>query len=256
MREVLIICKESALRKNAVGYLTEKGYRVFALSDSYEGLKTAIERKPDVIVTGSPMEGLHTYDIIRTIRKDSKLAATPVICLIESFDKTEFRRAMEAGADDTLIMPFDIETLNKSIETRYRRIMEITDYPKITSKTKYPSEREFVGENKHWIFIDTKQIKKFIKIESIKYISAAGVMTVLFLEDGEKIELRKSVSEWERRLDKNNFVRVNRSTVLNLNYIENIGQWSSRTIIVRLYGMDEPLIISQRYSKKLKHLLK
>lgn len=256
MPVVLIIKKNTQFKSRLIEYLSERGYGLLTASDGKEGLQKAIETKPDVIVAGAVIPGFQTFDFVEKIRKNSELSTTPIICLLKSFDKNEYRRAMEAGADDALIMPFEVETLCKAITVRYRRILEISDRHYELNKPDNILNKEFEKENKPWIFIDTKENRKFVKIQDIKFITAEGIKTCLHLNKDEDVLIRKSVREWEQRLGEKSFVRVNRSTILNLNFIENISKWSSRTFLVRIYDTDEPLIISQRYSKKLKHLLK
>lgn len=65
------------------------------------------------------------------------------------------------------------------------------------------------------------------KIEKsmIKYIQAAHVYTDIVLIDGEKKTTRKSLQEWEMELAKDGFIRIGRSYLVNVEYIQNVKEY-------------------------------
>ena len=58
------------------------------------------------------------------------------------------------------------------------------------------------------------------------------------------------MSEWEKKLPENKFIRIHRSTIINLEYVEKIDKWYNNTCKVYLKGEDESLQMSQRYTSK------
>jgi DNA-binding LytR/AlgR family response regulator len=61
--------------------------------------------------------------------------------------------------------------------------------------------------------------------------------------------------EWESRLPERNFCRIHRSTIINLNYIENVEEWFNNTYSVKIKGIDKPYNMSRNYASKIKKIL-
>jgi len=62
----------------------------------------------------------------------------------------------------------------------------------------------------------------------------------------------KSLREWEQRLPDRQFVRIHRSTIVNLDYVERLEQWSHASQHVYLRGLTEPMIMSRRFGARLR----
>jgi DNA-binding LytR/AlgR family response regulator len=102
------------------------------------------------------------------------------------------------------------------------------------------------------LFIEIGERSKFLKISSIKCICADGDYTQVFTDDGKKHLVTKPLKEWEDRLPEKFFVRIHRSTVVNLEFIEKVETWFSRSYQIYLREMKEPLTVSRRYAAQLK----
>lgn len=63
--------------------------------------------------------------ILHLIRKDEKISTIPFILLSKKDNYEDFRKAMEAGADDCIVEPFDKTILLNSIENRLKRVADI-----------------------------------------------------------------------------------------------------------------------------------
>jgi len=62
----------------------------------------------------------------------------------------------------------------------------------------------------------------------------------------------KSLREWEQRLPDRHFVRIHRSTIANLDYVERLEPWSHASQLVYLRGMTKPLTMSRRFGARLR----
>ena len=62
----------------------------------------------------------------------------------------------------------------------------------------------------------------------------------------------KSLREWEQRLPDRQFVRIHRSTILNLECVERLEQWPHASQHVYLRGLPEPLTLSRRFGARLR----
>jgi len=95
----------------------------------------------------------------------------------------------------------------------------------------------------------------FLRINTIRCISARRKYTEVRTSDERRGLVKKSISEWERRLPPQNFVRIHRSTIINFDHVQDIEKWFNYSYRVFLKGIEEPFIISRRYAAVLKERL-
>lgn len=106
------------------------------------------------------------------------------------------------------------------------------------------------------IFITTENISRFLKISQILCITAEKDYTYIITPGGKKFLVLKSMTEWEERLTPKYFVRIHRSTIVNLEYIEKVERWFNYSYQVYVHGIEEPFQMSRRYSTRLKERFK
>ena len=96
--------------------------------------------------------------------------------------------------------------------------------------------------------------KEFIiKIENIEWIEASGNYMNLHIE-GRVYPLRETMSILENKLNPNQFVRIHRSSIINLDHIKEILPLDSDDFEVIL-NTNQQLKLSRRYREKVKNVL-
>jgi DNA-binding LytR/AlgR family response regulator len=96
--------------------------------------------------------------------------------------------------------------------------------------------------------INTQQIQS----DSIECILSHSYFTVIFLHDRRSIKTRNSLKEWENYLSGNNFLRVNRTTIINLDFVKHIEKGTEQKLIIHMKNYEIPVIMSKNYIAKLK----
>jgi two-component system, OmpR family, KDP operon response regulator KdpE len=103
------------LRKGLEGY----GYKVSTSGNGSEGLMLAAQQAPDLVILdinlGSHPDGI---EVCRDLRQWSKI---PIIVLSVRDDKNIKLSALNAGADDYVVKPFDMDELDARIKAVLRR---------------------------------------------------------------------------------------------------------------------------------------
>lgn len=102
------------------------------------------------------------------------------------------------------------------------------------------------------LFVGAGEKQHILKINDILCIKAEGEYSTIILSPGSKFFVRKLMKEWENQLPGSIFLRIHRSTIVNINHVERIEKWSKRSHIVYLKNLQEPLVISQRYFSEIK----
>jgi two-component system LytT family response regulator len=103
------------------------------------------------------------------------------------------------------------------------------------------------------LYLRLGQERSFVRVRDIVAIEAQGDGSVLRLAPHlVRKPSAKSLREWELRLPDRQFVRIHRSTIVNLEYVERLEPWSHASQHVYLRGVREPLTMSRRFGARLR----
>jgi two-component system LytT family response regulator len=172
----------------------------------------------------------------------------PAVIFVTAYDEYAIR-AFEINAVDYLLKPFDAERLKRAIERAKREIK------KEESETGVERLRELLKEVKtEPRFLKRIPVKSswgttLILTEEIDWISAAG--HYLELHIGNEMHLiRDKLSEIEKKLDPQVFMRIHRSTIVNLDRIKSLHPlFNGDQLIILKNGRE--LNLSRTYYDKL-----
>jgi adenylate cyclase len=103
--------------------LGPRGYTVDSASSGAEALETLAEAPPDLVLLDIVMPGLDGYEVCRRIRATPELELLPVVMITASSGEEKVR-ALEAGADDFVMKPFD----QAELLARVRSLVRIKQY--------------------------------------------------------------------------------------------------------------------------------
>jgi phosphate regulon transcriptional regulator PhoB len=101
--------------------LKKSGFKVSAASDGEEALEKVRRNKYDLIVLDLMLPGIQGVELCRTLRKDPKTAAIPIIMLTAKGEESDRVVGLESGADDYLTKPFSARELIARIKAVLRR---------------------------------------------------------------------------------------------------------------------------------------
>ncbi|HWZ87592.1 MAG TPA: response regulator [Polyangiaceae bacterium] len=96
---ILVVDDSPTFRAELQAALELADYAVVTAADGEEGLRIADNIRPTAIVVDSVMPGIDGATLIRKIRLDAALRATPCVLLTASEDRGAELRALDAGAD-------------------------------------------------------------------------------------------------------------------------------------------------------------
>ena len=125
MTTILVIEDNEDIRENVEEILTLSDYKVLTAANGKEGVEAATSKKPDLIICDIMMPGIDGYGVLHVLHKDPATQDIPFIFLTSKSERSDFRAAMEMGADDYITKPYTREELLSAIDTRLKRSMEI-----------------------------------------------------------------------------------------------------------------------------------
>src|SRR6266513_2273881 len=119
MSRILIIEDETQMRTALKDVLEAEGYRPLTAADGENGLRRALEEKPDLILLDIMMPKMDGYAVCAELRR----LANPVpILMLTAKGQVEDRVAgLDVGADDYLVKPFSTEELLARVRALLRR---------------------------------------------------------------------------------------------------------------------------------------
>jgi two-component system response regulator MprA len=116
---VLIADDDRAIRDSLRRALTLNGYTVTAVADGVEALATARRDPHDALVLDVMMPGVDGLGVCRVLRAEGD--HTPILMLTARVETSDRVAGLDAGADDYLAKPFELEELLARLRALLRR---------------------------------------------------------------------------------------------------------------------------------------
>ncbi len=116
---VLVVDDDRAIRDSLVRALALEGYTVAAVADGAAALAAMKDQSPDVVVLDVMMPGVDGLTVCRVMRAEKD--RTPILMLTARTETSERVAGLDAGADDYLAKPFDLDELLARLRALLRR---------------------------------------------------------------------------------------------------------------------------------------
>jgi two-component system, LytTR family, response regulator len=188
--------------------------------------------KPDVVFLDIQMPKDSGFKLFDRVEVNFK------VVFVTAFDNYAIR-AFEVNALDYLLKPIRPERLTQTIA----RLSE-------KKNDRAPSKKSLNHDD--YVFIQSQGRTGFLRVNSIACIRVAGDYTELCIAKGERRSVLKSMNEWEEELPKQYFLRIHRSTIINLEYVERADPEPGGIYKVYLRGISEPFTTSHRRASELR----
>jgi len=235
------------------------------------GIRTLLVGDPLIEVVGEARSGTEAIDAFRTLRPDLLFldiqmpgatgfevleALGPIdpalVVFVTAFDEYAVR-AFEARALDYLLKPVDPERFRRTMERVHARSRErgagaIDDdlrrlLADVAGRVPYPER----------IAVKVGSRTRFLRVSEIDWMEAEGNYIRLHVGDRSHL-LRETMGAMEARLDPARFVRIHRSTFVNVDRVREMESVSrSESIVVLQDG--RKLTASRGYRERLREVL-
>ncbi len=119
---VLVVEDDPALLAMLSTLLTEEGYAVDTARDGHHGLQRGLSGEHDVLILDRGLPAVEGLDVLRRLRE--KGITAPVLVLSARANPTDRVAGLDAGAEDYLSKPFDLEELLARLRALRRRHLD------------------------------------------------------------------------------------------------------------------------------------
>lgn len=125
----ILICDDDPIVHESLGlYIDNEHYGRYDAYDGLEGVKMALELKPDLILLDVMMPEMSGLEVCKELRKT---ITTPIIILTAKGEEIDRVLGLELGADDYIVKPFSSREVIARIKAVLRRTAESNDSPSI-----------------------------------------------------------------------------------------------------------------------------
>lgn len=118
---ILVVDDEDAIRRLLELRLKHLGYDVLIASDGKQGIELVARMSPDLIIMDVMMPIMNGIDAVKYLRSQLKTGTIPIIMLTAKSELQDEINGFDAGADDYISKPFDMDRLKVRIEALLRR---------------------------------------------------------------------------------------------------------------------------------------
>lgn len=213
---------------------------------------------PDLVFLDVQMPDVDGFGVIEEIGADKM----PPVIFVTAFDKYALH-AFDSGAVDYLLKPFDRERFQRAVDRLLQRhdrclIAELDrSVHKLLELVENGERRPGGAQTKHRgdrLIVRSAGSVHFVKVDRVDWMEASRNYVKIHC-DGEVYTMRETMARMEARLDPERFLRIHRSTLVNIDRIRKIEPGIGTESIVVLDN-GARLMVSRAYRRgKVKELL-
>lgn len=124
----LLVIDDSDQIRWFLKHVFNKEYQILEARNGQDGINVALKEEPDLILCDVMMPMKDGYETCREIKNDPKMAQTPVVMLTAKVESEDVITGIEAGADDYITKPFDVEILRSKINSLMKKRDDMKRY--------------------------------------------------------------------------------------------------------------------------------
>jgi two-component system, LytTR family, response regulator len=229
---VLVVDDEPPARRRILSLLAEQpDLRVVGeCGNGREAIAAILELRPDLVFLDVQMPEVNGFEVIETIGP----AAMPVVVFATAYDEFALR-AFDAHALDYLLKPFEQERFERTLERvrlQLRRVRADGEDQRLRALV-----RALRGEvtRLERLPVRVGQRTRLIALDDVDYMEARS--NYVRLHVGERSYLvRDTLSALEARLDRERFLRIHRSLIVNVARVEEVESLFAGEYVLYLRG--------------------
>ena len=208
-------------------------------SKGNEAVEKINKLKPDLIFLDVQMPGMNGFDVLEEIDHE------PYIIFTTAYDQYAIK-AFEKNAVDYVLKPLDEERFRIAVNRALKRKTADNGNLEELLKSFKSGSKSFETH----IFVQKSEKLFNLPVEEIVYLEASGDYTVITTKNDQFVS-SSGIGKLEEIMDPDTFIRVHRSTIINLNYLKEIERHFNGGMVVKMQsGKSFP--VSRTYAKLIR----
>ncbi|MEI9918899.1 MAG: response regulator [Bacteroidota bacterium] len=243
MSTTCIIVDDEKLARDLLREYLENYPDIEIVGEADQGTE-AVEKidklKPDLVFLDVQMPGMTGFDVLEDIEHE------PYVIFVTAYDQYAIK-AFEKNAVDYLLKPLDEERFRNAVNRALKRkTLEHSSLEDLLSSMR--SERK--GTYDTHIFVQKSEKLFNLPVEEIVYLEASGDYTIITTKADQFVS-SSGIGKLEEILNPEVFIRVHRSTIVNVNYLKEIERHFNGGMVVKMQsGKSFP--VSRTYAKLIR----
>lgn len=212
-------------------------------SNGKDAVEKIEELKPQLIFLDVQMPGMDGFDVLESLEHK------PYVIFTTAYDQYAIK-AFDKNAIDYLLKPLDEERFNLAVKRAYERIKaDESNVEELISSIRGSLNAEDGKYSSH-LFVQKSEKLLNLEVTEILHLEASGDYTVLTTK-GDQFLSSSGIGKLEGKLDPEVFIRIHRSTIINLNHLKEIEKHFNGGLIVKMdNGKTFP--VSRTYAKQIR----
>ena len=213
-------------------------------SNGFDAVKEITDKKPDLVFLDIQMPKLNGFEMLELLDEQ------PAIIFTTAYDNYAIK-AFKVNAVDYLLKPFSEERFNEALNKVIERVKHKNFNKDTANKLINHNDRQ--KELLERIVVKDGTKISIIPSETVKWLEAQDDYVRIHSEGGRFMK-KKTMSFFEDHLDPNMFIRIHRSSIININSIKQMELYEKDSYRVILKD-DTKLTVSKTGLQKLKKIL-
>lgn len=236
----VVVEDEPSTRRELVEMLAAReGVEVVGESGDLESAVELVRGgPPDVVFLDIRLRGRSGFQLL------PHLPAEVRVVFVTAYEEHAVR-AFEVDAVDYLLKPVTDDRLDQALD----RVRGGSGEEAGSARAAEPLSRD------DHLFLRMDSSWGFLRVGDIRCVLADGDYTRVVTKTNDASLVSKTLSEWERRLPDSTFLRIHRSSLVNLEEVTGVEDREDGSCQVFLRGADRPLIMSRRYAARIRERL-
>jgi DNA-binding LytR/AlgR family response regulator len=197
---------------------------------------------PDVLFLDISLPHAETFLLLPVPAGNPRMQ---IVFLTKPDDRTV--EAFEVRSLPYLLKPYSAKRVALMLNQLLRTYVGLAIAPQVVSQAEAASKAI-------WVITDNGRLK--VKLADIVIIKAEAPYSRLTLFDGNTYLLRRAMSQWEALLPEADFIRVDRSQIINLRRLEKLERVSRDRALITLRGLSGSRKLGRKPSLRLMQRLK
>jgi two-component system LytT family response regulator len=182
-------------------------------NDGFEGLKAIQQHQPDILFLDIQMPKINGFEMLELVEE------LPAVIFTTAFEEHAIR-AFEVNAVDYLLKPFSKDRFEKALQKWLAGRTTATAAPQQTAQLLETASSSMPAQSNRIVVKINGKIK-IIPVQDVHYLEAADDYVKIITQEGAFLK-NKTMSFFEQTLDPQQFARVHRSYILNVNQVTRI----------------------------------
>ena len=239
MIKCVIVDDEQLARELLVEYLSDFN-NIDVVAECKSG-KEAIQKidslEADLVLLDVQMPGVDGFDVLENINTD------PFVIFCTAYDRYAVK-AFDMNAIDYLLKPLDKMRFNQAITKAVERI-EKNDSNFIHILEEFNANKQ--AEYSQNLFVQKSEKLVNLPVQNIIHLEASKDYTIISTKT-EQFLSTSGISKLAEKLDPQSFIRIHRSTIINLNKMVEIEKFGNSNLAARMEN-GKVFKISRSYAK-------